>query len=242
MNGHMIESYKKLCEDGHFDIAIMILRRYNLQVSKYHSKCIIRYYNGQMHYDYCHQHNIPIDYTGIKLSIEIALGFFNRIIPHPEINTLEFDIDAKLYIMFPNITSKDISHKNAFETLQVILKDKLNFTAKEIFDHKYNIYCNTKFIDWEQFIIYIINNMNHNSVYNIMRALYEYNKNIFTKCNLPKRLISIIIIHKKTQFMPILDFFSSVLSMQIEYRVTIGLISRYDRYFSETKLIRKIFL
>jgi hypothetical protein len=206
----MIDTYKKLCYDGHFDIAFSIMDRYTLDMSAFHSNCIVNHINGQTHYEYCRQHNIMIDYNNAKPYVSFfsrITPFFSRITPHPEMNTLYLDIVLKLHIMFPkyktgyNYTPPS---KNTIKELQTILKDKLTFTAKEIFDNKTQIneYTNIHYVfDYNKFLIFIIKNFNPDVAYSIVRALNCGELSIDYK-----PLISSIVIHNNKQHMKSLNY------------------------------------
>jgi len=183
----MIEAYKRLCNDGHFDIAISIFNRYNLNilnVSEFHSICI---FNGkQPHYDYCRLHNIPINYSDMyltvsKYTVNDVNKYLRTITPHPEMANIKLDICYILHIMFPNMksgysyTPPDLNH---IKHLQTIFKDQLKFTPKDIFNNKVNICRYSDWINIELFIIYMIKKMDNTIVCNIIRALYQQNNYI----------------------------------------------------------------
>jgi hypothetical protein len=186
---NMIDAYKQLCYDGHFDIAISILNRYNLNilnVSNFHSICI---FNGkQPHYDYCRLHNIPINYSAMYLTvsqytINNVNNFLRNITLHPEIANIKLDICYILHIMFPNMKSRyaytppDLNH---IKHLQTIFKDQLKFTPKDIFNNKVDICRHLSYwINVELFIVYMIKKMDNTIVCNIIRALYQQNNSIF---------------------------------------------------------------
>ena len=185
---NIIEAYKQLCNDGHFDIAISIFNRYNLNilnVSEFHSICI---FNGkQPHYDYCRLHNIPINYSDMYLTVsKYTVNDVNKILrtitPHPEMANVKLDMCYILHIMFPNMKSRyaytppDLNH---IKHLQTIFKDQLKFTPKDIFNNKVNICRYETWINIELFIIYMIKKMDNTIVCNIIRVLYQQNNYIF---------------------------------------------------------------
>lgn len=123
-------SYYELCMDGNFDIALLILQRYqdkpefNIDFN-FHSRCILDHSNGIDHYEYCRRNNIKINYNNMVPSY-MELNTFP---PHPEMNTLGLKIHHILHIMFPNMEKRDYytpPTREQITQLRIILKDRLH--------------------------------------------------------------------------------------------------------------------
>ena len=251
---NMIEAYKQLCNDGHFDIAISILNRYNLNilnVSEFHSICIFN--RKQTHYDYCRMHNIPINYSDMYLRVckyttTDVNKFLHTITPHSEMANIKLDICYILHIMFPNMKSRyaytppDLNH---YKHLQTIFKDQLKFTPNDIFNNKINICRYKDWINIELFIIYMIKNMGHTNTCNIIRALYQpddyilgYDKYVFkTLVRLTKNTVHGT--YNKIELIKLVNYFlvEKEIFIEKQYDTSIG---RYSRLHE--KLSAKIYL
>ena len=128
-------AYYELCMDGNFDIALLILQRYqgkpgfNIDFN-FHSRCILDHSNGIDHYEYCRRNNIEINYNGMSPSYTVLDTFP----PHPEMNTLGLKIHHILHIMFPNMEKRDYYNpptREQITQLRIILKDRLHLRCRQ---------------------------------------------------------------------------------------------------------------
>ena len=234
----MNDTYKKLCRDGNFDIAELILHRYKLDLSEWHSDCILMLEKNQSHYEYCRRNNIRINYTG-KIP---HLYFLDTTPPHPEMNTIRLNIICMLHIMFPKMKSECYNtippRFNQIIQLQNIFKDQLHFSPKDIFDNKKIICDNYDNIDIYKFIVFIIKNMDQSDVYNIIRALFQQNNCIFIS-NI-RSVFRILITSKKNQLINLIDFFfPAPVFVPDVYKISIG---KSKHVFGNRKLVNKIYL